>query len=70
MKKPLRRRKKGPPQYTCRGCPLTNNLSPWCFRLCVPDAEGRGRCGRLAPHTLKGKTQLAIEAHNKRKLKD
>ncbi len=66
MEKPAKR--KGPPPYTYRGCPLTNNHSPWCFRLCVPDAESKGRCGRIAPHTLKGNTQLAIEAQNKRKL--
>ncbi|NCO43395.1 MAG: hypothetical protein COZ06_28850 [Armatimonadetes bacterium CG_4_10_14_3_um_filter_66_18] len=51
--------------YTYLGCPLTRNRSPWCFRLCGPDAEGKGRCGRLAPHTLKGRTQLSIEKHNK-----
>jgi len=68
MKKVVIRKRKGPPKYTYLGCPLTRNQTPWCFRLCAPNAEGKGRCGRIAPHTLKGKTQLAIEAYNKRRL--
>jgi hypothetical protein len=69
MKKAMKRAKKSPPQYTYRGCPLTNNRSAWCFRLCAPDAEGQGRCGRIAPHSLKGRTQLAIAAENKKRLR-
>jgi acyl-coenzyme A thioesterase PaaI-like protein len=30
----------------------------------VPDTEGHGHCGRVAPHGLKGRTQLAIESHD------
>lgn len=67
MRRAVREKKKSLPQYTYLGCPLTRNKSPWCFRLCAPDVEGKGRCGRIAPHTLKGRTQLAIEAHKKKK---
>lgn len=45
------------------GCPLTRNRTPWCFRICEPDADGTGVCGREAPHGLKGRTWLAIEKH-------
>ena len=53
-------------EYTYLGCPLTRNRSAWCYRSCQPDASDRGLCGRLAPHSLKGRTQLAIEKHNAR----
>ncbi len=59
------RTRKGIRNYTYRGCPLTRNRSPWCFRLCGPDADGLGRCGRVAPHGLKGHTARSIEKHNK-----
>lgn len=55
-------------EYTYLGCPLTRNRTPWCFRLCIPDANGRGKCARLAPHGFKSRIQLSIEAHNKKKL--
>ncbi len=55
---------KGVREYTYLGCPLTRNRSAWCFRICVPDTEGHGHCGRVAPHGLKGRTQLAIESHD------
>ncbi len=61
------RTKRGLREYNRVGCPLTRNRSAWCFRICNPNAEGHGRCGRIAPHGIKGKTQLAIEGH-KRKL--
>jgi len=53
-------------EYTYLGCPLTRNRSPWCFRLCVPDVEGHGHCGRIAPHALKGRIQAGILEYNKR----
>jgi len=62
------RTNKGLKEYTCLGCPLTRNHAAWCFRLCSPDDEGNGRCGRVAPHALKGRTQLSIERHDKRLL--
>lgn len=58
------RTKHGVREYYWVGCPLTKNRTAWCFRICDPDADGKGQCGRLAPHGLKGRTQLAIEAHN------
>ena len=64
------RTKKGVKKYTYLGCPMTRNRSAWCYRLCPPDAEGHGRCGRVAPHSLKGRTQLAIEAYNKKRLNE
>jgi uncharacterized protein (TIGR00369 family) len=53
-------------EYTYLGCPLTRNRTPWCFRLCAPDAEGHGHCGRIAPHALKGRIQAGILEYNKR----
>ena len=62
------RTNRGHRDYACLGCPLTRNRTSWCFRLCTPDAEGHGRCGRVAPHGLKGRTQLSIERHSKKLL--
>jgi len=59
---------RGLKEYTCLGCPLTRNRSTWCFRLCAPDEDGNGRCGRIAPHGLKGRTQSSIADFNKRQL--
>jgi acyl-coenzyme A thioesterase PaaI-like protein len=62
------RTSKGLKQYTYLGCPLTRNRTPWCFRLCTPDLEGHGRCGRVAPHGLKSRIQLGIENYNRKQL--
>jgi len=62
------RTKKGLREYSYLGCPLTRNRSAWCFRLCTPDAEGHGRCGRIAPHSLKSNIQQAIEKHNRKQI--
>jgi len=62
------RTKKGMKKYTYLGCPLTRNRSAWCYRLCTPDGEGNGRCGRVAPHSFKSRTQIAIEKHNRKLL--
>jgi len=62
------RTKKGVKPYTFLGCPLTRNRSAWCHRLCAPDKDGHGRCGRIAPHGLRGRTDLAIFRHKKRML--
>ena len=53
-------------EYTYLGCPLTRNRSPWCFRLCTPDVEGHGHCGRAAPHAFKGRIQAGIQEYNKK----
>ena len=50
------------PEYTCLGCPLTKSHSLWCHRLCVPK-EGIGYCGRVAPHGVTSRTQVAILKH-------
>jgi len=42
-----------------RGCPWVRNRATWCMGLCKP-VDGFGTCGRLAPHGLRGRTQLAI----------
>ena len=55
-------------EYTYLGCPLTSNQSAWCFRLCQPDTEGHGHCGRLAPHGMKSRIQQGIEDHEKKLL--
>ena len=53
-------------EYTYLGCALTRNRSPWCFRLCQPDLDGRGVCGRIAPHAFTGRIQAGIQDYNKR----
>jgi uncharacterized protein (TIGR00369 family) len=53
-------------EYTYLGCPLTRNRSPWCFRLCTPDGEGHGHCGRVAPHGFTGRIQAGIQEYNKK----
>jgi hypothetical protein len=52
-------------EYSYLGCPLTKNRSPWCFRLCEPDQQNFGHCGRIAPHGLKSRIQLSIENYEK-----
>jgi len=47
------------PEYTVLGCPLTKSHALWCHGLCVPK-NGIGVCGRIAPHTVQGRTQMAI----------
>lgn len=53
-------------EYTYLGCPMTNNRTPWCFRMCKPNADGTGFCGRLAPHGFKSRIQQGIEDFKKR----
>jgi hypothetical protein len=49
--------------YTTLGCPMAHGRATWCRGLCEP-IDGYGVCGRLAPHAMKGRTQLAIAADN------
>jgi hypothetical protein len=65
-KGPLSSKKRGMLTNNFLGCPLTNNRSLWCFRICTPNASGNGFCGRVAPHGLKSKIQICIENYNKR----
>lgn len=60
---------KGLKEYTYLGCPLTRSRSAWCYRICNPDGDGKGRCGRVAPHSLKSYIQANIEDFNKKQLK-
>jgi len=53
-------------EYTYRGCPLTKNWTPWCFRMCKPNADGTGFCGRVAPHGFKSRIQQGIEDFKKK----
>jgi len=46
-------------------CPLNGHQVSWCRELCEPVDE-RGQCGRLAPHAMLGRTQLAIATYNER----
>ena len=52
-------------EYRFTGCPLTKSNSCWCHQLCVP-VNGNGKCGRIAPHALIGKTQEAIRKYRER----
>lgn len=56
---PLKRTRNRTPEFHI-GCPLTHNRSSWCNQLCVP-LHGRGPCGRIAAHALRGRTQKAID---------
>ena len=58
----VKRAKTRVPEYTCLGCPLTKSHSLWCHRLCVPK-DGIGFCGRVAPHGVVSRTQIAILKH-------
>ena len=53
-------------EHTYLGCPITKNRSPWCFRMCTPNADGSGFCGRVAPHGFKSRIQQGIEDFKKR----
>jgi uncharacterized protein (TIGR00369 family) len=57
------RTSRGLKEYTYLGCPLTRNRTPWCFRLCTPDPDGNGQCGRVAPHSFKSRIQQGIANH-------
>lgn len=62
------RTNRGLKEYTYLGCPLTRNRSAWCFRLCAPDPEGHGNCGRVAPHGLRGNIRDSMEQYNEKQL--
>ena len=53
-------------EYTYLGCPMTRNRSPWCFRMCNPNTDGAGLCGRVAPHGFKSHIQQGIEDFKKK----
>lgn len=52
--------------YTTLTCPMAGHRVTWCRGLCQP-IDGRGVCGRLAPHALgRGRTQQAIAEYLER----
>lgn len=55
----VKRTKTRMPEYTVLGCPLTKSNALWCHALCTPK-DGKGMCGRVAPHALIGSTGEAI----------
>ena len=73
--KPRKNRFLNPPKYRTveapvisGHCPMVRYRAAWCRGLCEPSG-GIGSCGRLAPHSMLGRTQKAILAHKKRKSK-
>jgi len=65
MSKTSKPKKRKLPDYTSRGCPLTKNSSNWCFMLCEFE-DGTGFCGRVAPHSVEGRTQRAIRLYKEK----
>ena len=67
--KPKKRGRKPLRLHTTRKCLVAGHLVTWCRSLCTP-VDGRGLCGRPAPHGLKGRTQRAIAGYNERETAD
>jgi len=63
--KPKKTRKRKFRERGALRCPPAGHQVTWCRGLCEP-RDGQGLCGRVAPHALKGRTQLAIESCNRR----
>jgi len=63
--KKKRRAARPPRPYTTLRCLAAGHQGTWCRGLCTP-IEGKGLCGRVAPHALKGRTQLAIAGYKSR----
>jgi hypothetical protein len=59
----LKEKKGKLPPYTLLRCKMVGHQVSWCRFLCTP-IDGRGLCGRIAPHGLKSKTQRAIARYN------
>ena len=59
------KRKKGRvPPFTTLRCPMVGLQVSWCRFLCKP-IEGRGLCGRRAPHGLISRHREAIRNYKK-----
>ena len=65
----VRRGRSRVPEYRVLGCPLTKSHALWCHGLCAPK-DGVGVCGRIAPHTVQGRTQMAILKYKIREQRD
>jgi len=61
-----RRRKRHIQRDAFGGCPLTHHHTRRCLRICRPGDQGKGACGRIAPHSVKGRFQQAILDYNAR----
>ena len=48
------------PSYVTISCPFNGHQVSWCMGFCEPVGT-LGHCGRLAPHAMKGRTQIALE---------
>ncbi len=57
------------PAFTALRCPMVGHLPSWCRYLCEP-IDGKGICGRLAPHTMLDRTQRAILAYKERQARE
>ncbi len=69
MDERTKRRSKGRiPSHTTLGCPMAHGRATWCRGLCDPIA-GYGVCGRIAPHAMLGRTQLAIANYKAKQAK-
>ena len=62
----LGRKQRGLRRYTVVRCPMAGHQVGWCRGLCEPVGE-RGLCGRVAPHSLQGRTQRAIADYQARR---
>lgn len=51
------------PAYRSLTCPYNGRQVSFCRGLCAPMA-GLGACGRLAPHAMLSRTQLAIARYD------
>jgi len=52
------------PEYRTLGCAAyeRGHKVTWCRFICTP-IDGIGNCGRIAPHSIVGKTQAAIASY-------
>lgn len=67
--KPRRKPRRPIRPYTTLHCVAARNQVGWCRGLCNP-LDGRGACGRVAPHSLLGRTQTAILNYRERQSRD
>lgn len=69
--RPKNERNKGTSRLRAHGalrCPFNGHQVSWCRQLCEP-IDDHGLCGRLATHTMVGRTQAAIASYRDRPLK-
>jgi hypothetical protein len=52
------------PEFRTLRCPMVGHQASWCRFLCKP-IQGRGLCGRRAPHGLKSRWREAIRRYNR-----